>query len=265
MITGSTRIVQVVADPVAQLKTPAALNELCAARGEDAVTVPAHVPADQLEAFLDGVRSNRSVAGLVVTVPHKAAALALCDEIGPNARVAGAVNVVRREPDGSLFGETLDGLGFVAGLRSQGIDPAGKNAIVLGAGGAASAVSAALLDAGVACLDVHNRTESRAAELVDRLRRAFPAHEIAVGLQRSGAADLIVNATSNGMSVEDAPTPLPEDLPTHAVVAEVIMQPEMTLFLQQAAERGLRIQLGKWMLEGQLRLIADTLLPAVDA
>jgi shikimate dehydrogenase len=223
------------------------------------VTVPAQVPAGSLHEFLDGLRANRSAAGAVISVPHKQAVVALCDELGPNARIVGAVNVVRRDPEGRLSGETFDGLGFVAGLEAQGIAPRGMRAVVLGAGGAASAIAVALVDAGVARIDIRNRTGARAEQLAGRLHAAFPTAEVGTDAARLGEADLVVNATSSGMSPHDQP---PIDLALarpDAIAADVVMSADPTPFLAAAAARGMRTHEGTRMLSGQLALISQYL------
>ncbi len=237
-----------------------ALNQIWADQGDDVVTVPAHVRASDLDAFLGGIRADGSTLGTVVTVPHKENAARLCDELGPNAHLTGAVNVVRRTAEGDLVGETFDGLGFVAGLRSQGIHPEGLRVVVLGAGGAASAVAFALLSAGVATLDVDNRTPARAVSLVERLAGAVPSGDVRVGLDRLPEATLVVNATSAGLRAEDR-SPLPAiAFPADATAADVVMSASPTPFLAAAAERGLRTHEGVHMLAGQTALIARYLL-----
>jgi shikimate dehydrogenase len=259
VITGGTRTCFVVADPVHHLRTPASLNRIWEAQGIDAVAVAAHVRSADLSTFLAGIRVNASVLGIVVTVPHKENAAGLCDELGPNARLVGAVNVVRRTDDGRLVGETFDGLGFVAGLRAQGIEPEGQRVVVLGAGGAASAVAVALLSSGVRTLDVHNRTTTRAASLVGRLQAAVPSGDVRVGLDRLPAATLVVNATSAGLSAADE-SPIPSSgFPEGATAADVVMSAAPTPFLAAAAARGNRTHEGVHMLSGQTDLISQFL------
>lgn len=260
MITGRTKTCFVVADPVHHLRTPASLNRIWEVAGNDVVTVAAHVRASDLGSFLTGIRVNASVLGTVVTVPHKENAAGLCDELGPNARLVGAVNVVRRTEDGRLIGETFDGLGFVAGLRVQGIEPEGQRVVVLGAGGAASAVAFALLSAGLATLDVSNRTATRAASLVGRLRAGVPSGDVQVGLDRLSSATLVVNATSAGLNPSDASPMSSGDFPEGATAADVVMSAHPTPFLAAAAARGIRTHEGIHMLAGQTDLISQFLI-----
>lgn len=259
-ISGATRTVFVVADPILQVKTPSAQNAVWTQRGADVVTLPAHVASDELSAFLAGLRSNRSALGAVITIPHKQSAGQWCDELGPYARMAGAVNVIRRGADGRLIGETFDGLGFVAGLRSQGFEPIGRNVHLFGAGGAASAIAAALANADVASITVANRTVSRAQALVDRIHRSLGFTKISVASGESASADLVVNATSMGMG-GSTPVDIPRNVAAPgALAADVVVADSVTPFLSSALEQGMRAHGGIHMLNGQMELIADYLL-----
>jgi shikimate dehydrogenase len=158
--------------------------------------------------------------------------LALCDEITPEAKQIGAVNCVRREADGRMVGTMLDGIGFVEALRATGVEPKGMRAYVAGAGGAASAIAFALAAAGVSHLTIANRTEAKANELVDRLRAVYPSVTASTDAAAVKNHDLIVNGTSLGMKPTDAP-PLDFSLiESRQIVAEAIMEPEMTPLLK---------------------------------
>ncbi|OYZ82216.1 MAG: shikimate dehydrogenase, partial [Rhizobiales bacterium 24-66-13] len=148
-ITGYTRLFGILADPIQQVKTPQALNALMARVGYDGVLVPLHARAEDLAAVVGGLKLLRNLGGLIVTVPHKTAMVDLCDEVSESARLIGAVNTIRRATDGRLVGEMLDGHGFVAGLRQNGIEPEGRSAYLAGAGGAANAIAFALAQAGI--------------------------------------------------------------------------------------------------------------------
>lgn len=258
-ITGRTRLCFLIGDPIAQARTPQALNALASERGVDVVMLPLHVAASQLGAVLASCRAMQNLTGLVVTVPHKVAAVQLCDDLAPRAKLAGAVNVISRDADCRLQGDLVDGLGFVGALARNGYDPAGKAAYVAGAGGAARAIAFALAEKGVARIGVANRTEARATELVAHLRQAFPSVDAhCVGRHASGY-DLVVNATTLGLRAEDD---LPLDVASLApgmFVAEVVMHPPATPLLKIAAEFGCRTQRGQAMLEAQLDLLAQRL------
>lgn len=256
MITGNTRLYAIIADPVAQVRTPEVLNEYFARSQQDAVLVPIHVAPEGLQDLFAAFRRMKNLGGFIVTVPHKTAAAALCDELGPAGQAIGSVNAIRRTGDGRLVGDMFDGAGFVAGLRAQGRDPAGKRVLLLGSGGAASAIAFALAEAGVASLTIANRTVSKASDLVARLQLAFPDSAIDVGPADPRGVDLAINATSLGMKESDA-LPLDVDLLSpDTVVAEIIMKPEITALLAGARSRGCAIHQGRHMLDEQVKLLA---------
>lgn len=259
-ISGTTRLVHVVADPVFQLKTPQALNAIWRSRNEDVVTVPAHVAGTGLASFIEALRATQNTVGAVVTVPHKQAVLPLLDELGPIAHLTGAVNAIRRAGDGRLIGETFDGLGFVAGLKGAGIDPAGNRVVIFGAGGAAASVAAALAQAGAESIVVENRSAERAEALAARLRKAgYAADFRPLRHPAVDGAHLLVNATSIGMRPGDRPDFALERFGPEAVAADVVVSAVTTPFLSDAAGVGMRTHEGRHMLAGQMQLIADFL------
>ena len=259
MITGRTRIYGIIADPVAQVRTPEVFNRLFEQQGTDAVMLPFHVGADGLEAVIAGLRKMKNLGGIVVTVPHKTAIAALCDELEDAGRMVGAVNTLRRTEDGRMVGNMFDGLGFVAGLKAQGHDPAGKKILLAGAGGASGAIAFALVEAGSASLTIANRTETKARNLVERIAAHYPTSRVMVGDFNPAGYDLVVNATSLGMQPED-PLPIdPAGLSAETLVAEIIMKPETTALLAVAKERGCPVHYGRHMLDAQVRLIAGFL------
>lgn len=254
-ITGKTRLFGIAADPVEHVKTPQVLNALFRRAGFDGVLVPFHVAPDRLAQAFDGFRAVSNLGGFVVTVPHKTAAVALCDVLQPEAARVGAVNCVRRDGDGRLVGALLDGIGFVNGLRGSGIEPRGLRVFLAGAGGAASAIAFALAEAGIARLTVANRNEARSLALVGRLRAAHPALE-ASATGRPSDAELVINATSLGLKADD-PLPFAVDLlGADHIVADIVMEPQLTPLLAAASKRGCRIQFGRPMLEQQAELMA---------
>lgn len=255
-ISGHTRLLGILADPVHHVQTPQGINRLFDTEGTDAVMVPLHVGPEGLAALVQGLRSLHNLDGFVVTVPHKSAMAALCDALTPAARRIGAVNVVHRTPEGRLLGDMLDGEGFVAGLRRAGIEPAGRSAYLAGAGGAASAIAFALAGAGVQRLTVANRSAEKVHDLLARIAAEFPAVALAAGTRDPSGHDLVVNATSLGLRPGDA---LPLDtaaLAPDQTVAEIIMQPAVTPLLAAAEARGCRVHGGAPMLQCQLAFMA---------
>lgn len=241
-ITGNTRLFAIVADPIVHVKTPEDMNALMRSWGHDRVMVPIHVDETQLATAVDGLRALQNLDGFVVTVPHKSAIVPLCDSLSPAARQVGAVNVVRRDAEGRLHGDILDGVGFVAGLRNAAIEPAGKTVYLAGAG--------------VALLTIANRTEAKAQQLVTRLAGFFPDVSFKLGGRDPSGHDLVVNATSMGLRDSDDYPCEVQRLTPEQTVAEIIMQPEHTPLLVAAAERGCRVHPGRPMLQSQIALMA---------
>jgi shikimate dehydrogenase len=184
-------------------------------------------------------------AGANVTIPHKLAAFEICDVIDETARRAGAVNTLIFR-DGEIAGSNTDGYGFIANLRAHGVDPATGPALLLGAGGSARAVAAALLDAG-APVTVGNRTFARA----EALARDLPGLRIVNWEARVAALRdhaLLVNTTPLGMIGHEA---LDLDLsraPASLVVADNVYVPLETPLLAAARAHGLRCVEGLGML-----------------
>lgn len=257
MITGHTKLYGIVADPIVHVKTPEEMNALFAAEGMDAILVPMHMRPEGLEAFMTAAREMRNLGGFIATVPHKPACLAFCDRLVGDAEAIGAVNVIRREADGTLVGAMLDGRGFISGLVAAGIDVAGMDSCLLGAGGAGAAIAFALAEAGVARLTIVNRSHEKAADLARRVAERYPGVQVTAGEPQTARRDLVVNATSLGLRAGDA-LPL-DDLSFRPgqIVSDAIMEPAETRFLAEARARGARIQPGRPMLKHQIRLMAE--------
>lgn len=260
LIDGRTRVVVILAYPTHHVRTPAFFNARAAALGLNAVLVPWQVSPEQLPEALEGLRQVENLAGVIVTVPHKQRMAQLCDALEGIAADLEVCNVARRTADGRFVGRMYDGVGFVAGLCGQGIDPAGKRVLLLGAGGAATAVAAALLDAGARQLTIVNRTRDKADVLVAQLKVSRPDAAVTSAESTAGYWDLIVNGTSLGLKPDD-PLPMdPATLDPHSIVAEVIMQPAETPLLLAAKARGSRIHRGEHMVTAQIDLLLDYLL-----
>jgi shikimate dehydrogenase len=250
VIGGSTRVAAVLGHPVRHARSPALHNAAYRALGLDAVYVALEVAPADLPRALAGVAAL-GLLGVNLTVPHKEAALALCDELDEVARASGAVNTVVVR-DGRLHGTNTDVIGFERSLEETlGGVPA--RAVVLGTGGAARAVVVALARRG-AEVRVIGRDPARARDLL-----SIGAHETAPWTSPALAAaldeaDLLVDATSMGLSAEAeaaVPVPVPlERLPAGATVATLVYH-RRTALLAAAAARGLRTFDGGGMLVHQ--------------
>jgi shikimate dehydrogenase len=256
--SGRTALLALIADPVVQARTPALANAALAARGVDAALLPMQVPDGALAPVIDGLRRIGNFKGAVVSMPHKVTVASLVDALTPEARQAGACNAIRRAPDARLEGTTLDGEGFVAGLRGAGHEVRGRRIFMVGAGGAAAAIAFALAKHGAGGLTIANRTRSKAEVLAARVRAAHPSVEIAADGSPVGH-DVVVNATSIGMRPEDGSPVDPSCLGPGMVAADVVLRPG-TAFLLEAGRRGAVAHGGEPMLAAQVELLLDYML-----
>tara|TARA_Y100000590_G_scaffold413554_1_gene509536 strand:+ start:1587 stop:2456 length:870 start_codon:yes stop_codon:yes gene_type:complete len=246
-ISGETRLAAVIGAPVRHSLSPTLLNAAFVEAGLDWHFMALEVAEGQSGEALDAVRAL-GLAGLSVTMPHKAAVAAAVDHRTEQAEVLDAVNCVVVEGD-RLVGHNTDGDGFLDGLRHDSdFDPTGRNTVVLGAGGAARAVVLALARAGAAEVAVVNRTASRAevaAGLAGPVGRVVGFDEL---FDTVAAADLVVNATSVGM-IEDGALPVdPESVAVGTVAVDLIYHPPETAWLAALRGRGIEAHNGLSML-----------------
>ena len=235
-LNGATRLNVIVGDPIAQVKSPAAMTRSFLARGVDAVLVPAQVAAEDLTLFLDAATKMKNLDGIIVTTPHKFACAAYCRSKSARSDFLGAVNVMRRE-NGGWHGDIVDGVGFVGAARRHGVEPAGKTALLVGAGGAGSAIALALIEAGVAELAVHDTDHARRDRLIERLG-GLGKGRVGAGSSDPDGYDLVCNASPAGMGDGD---PLPVDvgkLKPSQYVGCVITSSPVSPLVAEAAARG---------------------------
>lgn len=235
ILSGTSRLAGIIGWPVSHSRSPRLHGFWLERHGIDGAYVPLGMRADD---FVTGVRGLVAVGfqGANVTQPHKLAAFDICDVVEDSARRAGAVNTLIFR-DGKITGRNTDGWGFIAHARASGVNLKAGPALVLGAGGSARAIVAALQDEGVT-VSIANRTRARAEELAVTL----PELTVVDWDQRSAAlADhaLLVNTTSLGMAGHPA---LAIDLgrarPGTAVV-DIVYVPLETPLLVAARARGL--------------------------
>jgi shikimate dehydrogenase len=258
-ISGKTKIMFILADPVAHIRGSMVLTRALRALGHDIAISPLHVAPADLARTVQAIRSFRNVVGFGVTIPHKIAVCPLIDELLPQAKLVGSVNFVRRDADGRLTGDNIDGAGFIDGARKSGIDFAGKRVLQVGAGGAGRSIAFSIAAAGAAALGISNRSDAKARDLALAVRAAYPGCDVFAAPPAATGFNAVVNTTSLGMKPDD-PLPIdPAHLTSDMTVSEIVMSPELTPLLLAAQSRGCRISLGKTMLEHQVRRL-ETLL-----
>lgn len=255
-LDGATRLIPIFGDPIAQVKAPTGLTAEFVRRGRNVMVVPFHVAPDHFGDAASALRQVQNADGFIATVPHKFAACAQCTTLSPTAKFLGVANVVRRNRDGGWHGDMLDGLGYVRGLASAGCDLAGRRALLVGAGGAGSAIALALLDNGVPTLAIHDTDLTKRGALIARLASVHPG-KVMPGSASPTGFDLVINATPRGMRAGD-PLPIDADLidPT-CFVGDVITEPEVTPLLEIARAKGCGTLSGVGMFESSVTLMAD--------
>jgi shikimate dehydrogenase len=256
-ITGKTKICGVIGDPIGHTVSPAMHNAAFRELGLDYIYIPFHVRPEELPLAVDGARAM-NIRGFNVTIPHKVTIIPLLDGLDPSAEKTGAVNTIVNN-DGELRGYNTDAAGFLQALLEAGVEPEGKNIVVLGAGGASRAISYLLAEKG-AGLTILNRqqeldwAEALAERIADDLDKhagvmELNAHNLGVALE---GADILVNATSAGMSPDDDATPVPAELlKPGLVVFDIVYNPIKTRLLREAEAAGARTVAGVAMLAWQ--------------
>jgi shikimate dehydrogenase len=259
-VTGGTRVCLMVGHPVDKARTPAFFNDWAARAGHDVVMVGAAVDAAGLPALVKAMRCWQGCVGAVVTYPHKQAAFALLDHADKAAAFNAACNVIRRGDDGRLTGTMTDGIGCVSAMARHGGQLAGGEMLLIGAGGAGSAIAHEAARRGAARIVVLDTDPARRDALATRLEAAFPALRVVTNVPGDLRPDVACNATPLGMNGE---TVLPFDvavLPEECLVVDVVPTPAMTPWLIAAQARGLRVQTGPEMVAAQFGHVAGHLL-----
>jgi shikimate dehydrogenase len=254
IITGAAKIAGVMGWPISHSLSPRLHGFWLDHYNIDGAYLPLAVMPEHFE---NAVRALPKLGfkGANVTVPHKEAAFAAMDTVSVTAKRLGAVNTIVIGADGQLHGDNTDGYGFMENLRTgqPDLDLQGQKAVVLGAGGAARAIVAALCDAGLSEVKLVNRTFARAEALARDIGGAIvPCAETEISDALDGAA-LLVNTTSLGMVGHE---PLNIDLaplPTNALVTDIVYNPLDTPLLLQAQNNGHQTINGIGMLLHQAR------------
>jgi shikimate dehydrogenase len=201
-LDGATRVYFIVGDPIAQVKSPAGVSQAFQSEGINALCIPAHVAPADLASWTAGVTLSKNVDGIIVTVPHKFAFFNLCTTTTDQGAFLKSINTLRRNPDGSWHGDMFDGQGYVRALALKGIQLAGQKALLVGAGGAGSAIAHALATGGVRELAIHDEDAARRDVLVQRLR-SLEVCTVVVGSSDPTGFDIVINATPMGMHESD--------------------------------------------------------------
>ena len=254
-ISGKTKICALIGDPVEHTMSPVMHNTAYEKLGLDYIYIPFRVKPEQLARAIEGLRAL-NVRGFNVTIPHKVAIIPLLDGLDPLAEKIGAVNTVVNT-DGELRGYNTDAEGFLRALLEHGIKPEGKKAVILGAGGASRAISYIMADKGARLMILNRQEELDWAQDIAAMIKKDMGKEVKVlELSRLAealeGADILINATSVGMSPNAESSPVPAKLLKKLpVVFDIVYNPIETRLLKEAGEAGARTIGGVDMLAWQ--------------
>jgi shikimate dehydrogenase len=254
-LNGATRLFPILGDPVAYVESPVRLTRTFAERGHNGLCLPMHVSAADLDAVMAGLSATGNVDGVLVTMPHKRTASGHCATLSERARRLGVVSVLRRTRDGTWHGDMIDGIAFVKAQRDHGALIEGRRALLVGAGGAGSAIACALLDEGVGELVVHDVDEARAEAAVEIA--GDPRGRVRTGANDPRGFDLVFNATPLGTKAGDS---LPLDtssLDASTFVGDVVAGHGITPVIEAARAAGCETATGGQMVEAVQDLMAD--------
>ncbi|SAL14137.1 shikimate 5-dehydrogenase [Caballeronia peredens] len=258
-ITGRTRIYGIIGDPVVQVRSPEVYTRKFAEAGVDAVLVPLHIGADDIETVLPALLRLKNLDGLLVTSPFKTHALAIADEVHSRGRRVGAVNALRRDAQNRWHADMFDGEGFVRGLLAKGHALKGRRALVIGCGGAGAAIAVSLADAGIAHITLCDLDREKARSLAAQLAASCEGCTIVAGDARADDVGLIVNASVVGMKPGDGmPAPF-ETLRSDQIVGDVVLRApgEPTALIAKAIACGCPVVTGIDMHNGQIDAILE--------
>ena len=260
-VSGRTRLFGIVGHPIEQVRSPEMFTAEFRRRELDAILVPMHVLPEDFDALLPQLLRLRNLDGVIFTIPYKLRARPLADRLDEQARIVGAINALGRGRAG-WRGDIFDGVGCVEAFRRRGIALAGKRLLLLGAGGAGSAIGAALASQQPASLRLYDVDATRAEALAATITCAFPGLAVTAGPPRLDDIDILLNATPAGM-LDDASLPIAiEALPPQMTVFDAIVRPETTPLLALAERCGCTTVRGREMMRGQIARMVDFFLAA---
>jgi len=255
-ITGHTKIIGVIGDPVEHSRSPQMHNAVIQELGLDYIYVPFHVVADRIIHAVEGFKALE-VVGINITLPHKKSVLPLMDRISKEAELIGAVNTMVFE-DGKVEGHNTDARGFINSLYEEGVNSVkGMNVLILGAGGAAQAIVAGLAIEKVANITIANRTVGKAINLADEMSSKTGIRVKGISLNDNrlsecvSECELLVSTVTSGMDTSIEPVINPDWLNKDCIVCDIIYTPPETNLLKAAKNRGLKTVGGMGMLVHQ--------------
>ena len=255
-INGHTRLYALIGSPVGHSGSPAMYNYSFEKLGIDAAYLAFDTPLEKTEETVNALRTL-NVGGFNITMPNKTAVAQLVDRLSPAAEMVGACNTVVVEEDGTMTGHITDGTGFIRNLKEHGVEVKDKKIVLLGTGGAATAIAVQAALDGVEELAIFNQKDefyANGEKTVEKIRKAVPSigkvsiddlNDTELLGKVIAESDILINATRAGMSPLQDVIPVPaEFLHKDLAVADVVYNPRETLLVQKAKEIGCRAAIG---------------------
>lgn len=247
-----------IGSPLDHAASPGIINPMLRAAGHDIVVVKRELTAEALDAFVAASRDDDNLVGLIVTTPLKQAICSCLDRKTAMVELLGAANCVRSD-ERQWLGANFDGIGFIAAICESVDSLSGRRILLIGCGGAGSAIAASLVSTADVELLIHDVDLSRAAAFAFRLQAFAPGRSIRAVAAPNGEADIIINASPIGMQPSD-PCPVPIETLAHAsAIADIVVRPDTTL-KRQARHLGKTLIEGEAMVRGQAAFLKRFLL-----
>ncbi|WP_417681108.1 shikimate dehydrogenase family protein [Roseibium sp.] len=249
-VTGATRLFPIIGHPVSGVFSPPAFNALFQKKNIDVVMVGLDLEPAALGGFWLVLRGSSNMLGCSITYPHKQAAFDAVDDMTDRAARLGALNTIRREPNGRLTGDATDGLAMCSAIAGSAIDLKGKTAWIKGAGGGAGmAIIDAFCEQGIGCLILEEIDPARREAALRLVRDHWPTVTVSEAPEE---VQVLVNATTLGKSAQD-PLPFPEAAIAKAeLFCDAVTVSGDTAFVQTAKRAGKAVVDGSGMGAGQL-------------
>jgi len=248
-VTGTTRVLAVLGDPISHSMSPVMHNSMCISNALDYIYIPLHVYPENLSNAIQGIKAL-NIAGFNLTIPHKETVIQYLDELDASAKQVGAVNTVVNE-NGKLIGYNTDGDGFLFSLASElNVSARDQHIVILGAGGATKSITHAIAQAHPKSIIFTNRTIEKATQLATQYNgKAVP--NTSHLLEYLSRADIVINTTSIGMDGISSPVLSYEWVNKSQTIIDIIYAPLETPFLKQCRLKGATTLNGIGMLAGQ--------------
>lgn len=261
-VDGRTRLFGIVGYPIEQARSPQTVTFELRRRAANAILFPIMINPEEFDDVFPRLLRLGNLDGLVITIPFKKRAIAHVQHVGPIGQITGAISVLGRSLDDRWTGEMFDGAGCVRAIRRRGVSLGGSRTLVLGAGGAGTAIAFEVARQKPDILWLHDPDKHREETLAAGIRAAFPSLQLGFGKSSFDDLDILINASPVGMLDDDACPIYVTRLPRHLVVMDAIMDPDRTKMLRIAEESGCLAVYGREMLDAQIEAACDYMLSA---